>query len=178
MPSIQAVARPRRVILCRQRTRASACAMLRIWSAVPSPKSSSTKITSHLMPVSAAINPSISGAMLSRSLRVGTTTVNSGPCEMEERREVVSSARSASVMAGSTSATLSCETAFMGHQSYDQATKIGHRSLYEFAECMLYTISLDSRCCPAISMMFPPQAHVVPRFGHFVSFRACRTAVI
>jgi hypothetical protein len=51
----------------------------RIRSAVPSGESSSTKITSQLTASRTACSRSTSGLILSRSLRVGMTTVNSGP---------------------------------------------------------------------------------------------------
>src|SRR5579885_2704696 len=60
-----------------QRTRVSARAIARTFSAVPSAESSSTKIHSQAMPRSAASIRSSSGSILSRSLKVGMTTVSS-----------------------------------------------------------------------------------------------------
>jgi hypothetical protein len=69
----------RRPIRCRQRTRRSRRLISRIQSAVLSGESSSTKITSQLTVSSTASSNSTSGPILSRSLKVGMTTVNSGP---------------------------------------------------------------------------------------------------
>ena len=72
---MQAVARPRRPIRCRQRTRASRRAMARTSSAVPSRESSSTKIASHGVAGSAAASRASSGSTLPRSFMVGMTMV-------------------------------------------------------------------------------------------------------
>ncbi|MGY4350848.1 hypothetical protein ACVWXM_007341 [Bradyrhizobium sp. GM7.3] len=81
MPSMQAPDRPRRPIRRTQRTRLSRWASARTTSQVPSGELSSTNTTSQAMPASTVSSRRYSTVTLSRSLKVGTTTDNSGAGE-------------------------------------------------------------------------------------------------
>ena len=78
MPSMQADERPRRPIRRITRTRGMVLCRPSRSSAVPSCELSSTNTTSQAIPASASPSPASSGAMLSRSFRVGTITASCG----------------------------------------------------------------------------------------------------
>ena len=78
MPSITAPARPRRPIRRTARTRMSCSPRSRTRRAVPSGLSSSTKMTSHRIPASAASRAAIIGSTFSASQYVGTMTRQAG----------------------------------------------------------------------------------------------------
>src|SRR5947209_750950 len=78
MPSMQAPASPRRPMRRMQRTRLSVSPSSRATAAVPSGELSSTNNTSQSTPSSVRASFSTSNGTLSRSLNVGTTTLNSG----------------------------------------------------------------------------------------------------
>src|SRR3989440_5907937 len=78
MPSMQAPASPRRPMRRTQRTRASLSPIARATAAVPSGELSSTNTTSQSISARVRASFSTSSGTLSRSLKVGTTTLNSG----------------------------------------------------------------------------------------------------
>src|SRR5262245_21599876 len=78
IPSTQADDRPLRPKRCRQRTRASFCAISRTRDAVPSDELSSTKTISQQTFGRAALISDTISVILSRSLNVGTIIDNFG----------------------------------------------------------------------------------------------------